>query len=58
MFDEAQRETLRTEINRILNEAVGALMDAGHLESGSVIVLAVRRARLRARASARAVCRN
>ena len=39
MFDEAQRETLRTEINRILNEAVGALMDAGHLESGSVIVL-------------------
>ena len=39
MFDEAQRETLRAEINRILNEAVGALMDAGHLESGSVIVL-------------------
>ena len=31
MFDEAQRETLRAEINRILDEAVGALMDAGHL---------------------------
>lgn len=39
MFDEAQRETLRAEINRILDESVGALMDAGHLESGSVIVL-------------------
>ena len=39
MFDEVQRETLRAEINRILDEAVGALMDAGHLESGSVIVL-------------------
>ena len=39
MFDEAQKETLRAEINRILDESVGALMDAGHLESGSVIVL-------------------
>lgn len=39
MFDEAQREALRAEINRILDESVGALMDAGHLESGSVIVL-------------------
>lgn len=29
MFDEAQRETLRAEINRILDESVGALMDAG-----------------------------
>ena len=32
-----RRETLRAEINRILDESVGALMDAGHLES--VIVL-------------------
>lgn len=29
----------RAEISRILDEAVGALMDAGHLEQGSVIVL-------------------
>lgn len=29
----------KAEINRILDEAVGALMDAGHLEQGSVIVL-------------------
>ena len=36
---EGELGVLRAEINRILDESVGALMDAGHLESGSVIVL-------------------
>lgn len=34
-----EKEIIKEEVNRVLDEAVGALMDAGHLESGSVIVL-------------------
>ncbi len=38
-MNEQEKEALRVEINRILDEAVDALMDAGHLEAGNVIVL-------------------